>query len=88
MIGITSSIAVVADWNDNHMGGDGWMWLWGSLMMLFMIAVVGLIVWLAARGPHQQQQSGTANARAILADRMARGEIAPEEYRERLQHLQ
>ena len=43
MIGITSSIAVVADWNDNHMGGDGWMWLWGSLMMLVIVAVVGRV---------------------------------------------
>ena len=88
MIGVTSFITVAADWNDRHMGGGGWMWLWGSFMMLFMIAVVALIVWLVARGPGHQPRTGLDSARAVLADRMARGEIAPDEYRERLAHLQ
>ena len=87
MIGFASLVPAVADWNDNHMGNGGWMWLWGSLMMLLMVAVVGLVVWLAARGPQHHQRSGTENARAILAERLARGEIAPEEYNERLRHL-
>ena len=53
-----------------------------------MIGVVALSVWLVARGPGHQSRTGLENARAVLADRMARGEIAPDEYRERLAHLQ
>jgi putative membrane protein len=33
-----------------HMsGGDGWMWLWGSMMVVFWIAVVCLAVWVVVR---------------------------------------
>ncbi len=87
MIGVASLVSAVADWNDNHMGNGGWMWIWGSLMMLVIVAVIGLVVWIAVRGTQQHQPSGTHNARAILAERLARGEIAPEEYNERLRHL-
>jgi hypothetical protein len=31
-----------------HMNG-GWMWLWGSVMAVFWIAVIGLVVWLVVR---------------------------------------
>ena len=87
MIGFASLVPAVSDWNDNHMGNGGWMWLWASLMMLFMVAIVGLVVWLAVRGPQRHLPSATENARSILAERLARGEIAPEEYNERLRHL-
>lgn len=87
MIGFASLVPVAADWNDNHMGGGGWMWLWGSLMMLFMVAVIGLIVWLVARGPQHHQPSSSEHARGILAERLAHGEIDPDEYNERLRHL-
>ena len=84
-----SLVGVVADWNDNHMGGGGgWAWLAMSLMMLLGAAAIGLVVWVIARGAHPKAPSGIESARAILAERLARGEIAPEEYRERLQHLQ
>ncbi|MEP6626239.1 MAG: SHOCT domain-containing protein [Acidimicrobiia bacterium] len=88
MVGLTSLIAVVADWNEHHMGRGSWMWLAGTFIMFFMIAGVGLIVWLVTRKPGHQSRSGLENARAILADRMARGEITPDEYRDRLGHLQ
>ncbi len=87
MIRATAFVAVVAEWNDTHMGSRSWMWLWGSFMTLVMIAGVGLIVWLVARGSGHRSRSDLDHARAILADRMARGEIAPDEYQERLSHL-
>ena len=73
--------------------GGGRMWLWGTLMVVLFVAVVGLIVWLIARGPHSQAPAAPAasaptdQARAILAERLARGDIDPEEYQERLRHL-
>lgn len=44
----------VADPDDRwgHMDGggwSGWMWMWGPLMMIFWIAVIGVAVWLIVR---------------------------------------
>lgn len=95
MFGVMSlAAALAADW-DGHMGGDahGWMWLWGTLMMALFVAVIALVVWLIARGTHGHPSATpptsapTDHARAILAERLARGEIDPEEYQERLRHL-
>lgn len=85
-------IAVISSqrWDDNHMwGDDGWMWLWGSIMMLVVVVAVGLIVWLVVRATQSQQRGALhdesgARARGILAERYARGEITTEEYQERL----
>jgi putative membrane protein len=80
--------AVVADRNGMMDGGDGdgWMWVWGVVCLLLVVAVIGLIAWAIARstprGPRPNDR-----AREILADRLARGEITPEEYRDRVQHL-
>ncbi len=89
MIRSTAIIGIVAEWRDGHMwgGGDG-AWVFMTVMMLFAVAVIGLVVWLIARGGEHRPRSGLENARAILAERLARGDITPEEYRERLQHLQ
>lgn len=74
--------------------GGGWMWLWGPLMMLFWIAVVGVAVWLIVRAiaatqrPHEPDRGDERDrAKEILAERYARGEINTEEYRERLDQL-
>lgn len=59
-----------------HMGAWGWFtWLlfWGFLVLL----AVGIV--LAARG----RGEGDGSARRILDERLARGEISPEEHRER-----
>ena len=74
----------------NHM--DGWgggMWVWGLLMMLFFIAAVGLVVWAVVRGGYPAAPTAVAGdrARAILAERFARGELDTEEYHERLDAL-
>ena len=63
-------------------GGWGWWWLWVPFTILFWLALGGLVIWLATR---RQRPDGTA--RAILAERYARGELSAEEYRERLAQL-
>lgn len=63
-----------------HMGAWGWLaWLlfWGFLVLL----VVGIV--LAARG----RGKGEGSARRILDERLARGEISPEEHGERAEIL-
>ena len=89
MHGIAPLIGIIADWNDNHMwGGGGWGWFAMTLMMVFGAVMIGLVVWVLARGGQARRPDGIENARAILAERLARGEVTPDEYRERLQHLQ
>ncbi|WP_331772428.1 hypothetical protein OG948_53900 (plasmid) [Embleya sp. NBC_00888] len=74
-----------------HMDEDnGWMWVWGSLLMLLLIAVIVAVVWLLARGPslgHRASESRGSSATEVLALRYARGEIDTQEYRERLAAL-
>ena len=78
-----------------HMDGwddSGWMWIWGTIMMLAFIALIGVGIWALVRSQSRHTSEAaavdaTASARAILAERLARGEISPEEYRERLDHL-
>lgn len=67
--------------------GGGWMWVWGTLMMvLTLLALVWLVRTVSGRNgaapPNHLDQ-----ARTILAERYARGELTTEEYRERLDHL-
>jgi putative membrane protein len=80
-----------------HMGNggwSGWMWVWGTAMVLFWIIVIGAAAWRAVRAATPRRtrtpSSGTAgleHARAILAERYARGDISTEEYEERLAKL-
>ena len=72
------------------MGGMsvGWMWLWGTLMM---ISFAVLIVWLvrAGRGSTDPAiRNPTGRGREILAERFARGEISADEYQDRLGELE
>ncbi len=53
----------------------------GLIPMLLIIVVLGLIVFLIVKRPkkqHNEQQS--SQAMAILNERLAKGEISPEEY--------
>ena len=88
MMGFTSLMGIIGDYNDNHMWGGGWAWLAMTLMMVLGAAVIGVVVWVIVRGSQHRPVSDLESARAILAERLARGDITPEEYRERLQHLQ
>src|SRR5262245_34028769 len=98
--------AALADADDRwgHMNGggwSGWMWIWGPIMMIFWVAVIGVAVWLIVRamggagtgtgrgpnGPGATDTDGKGRAREILAERYAGGEISTEEYEERLEKL-
>jgi putative membrane protein len=78
-------LASSSDWHDH-----GWFWLW-PLVPLFWLLVffvlVRFVFWRGRRGPWRYAYHG-ADARAILAERYARGEITYDEYRERLGHLE
>jgi putative membrane protein len=71
-----------------HMDGFGWSMM--TMGWLFMVAVVGLIVWAVIRAtstPARMVDDPTISARRILADRFARGEIDDDEYRRRSDEL-
>ena len=73
---------------------SGWGWLLMTLGMLgfwALVAVLALALLRRPGPPDQQRQPGQQprpGAEDILAERLARGEIDPEEYRQRLQTLQ
>ena len=91
---LLATVLAQRDW-DGHMWGDGgWMWLWGTVMMVGVLAAVGLVIWLVVRAtqssgyaPPPASDDGLARARSILAERYARGEISTEEYQERIAGL-
>ena len=75
------------------MMGNGWMgigWIVAILVGLFVLAAIGLIIFLIARMGHGSARSGvnhaggqpniSANALNVLAERYARGEIDDDEY--------
>ncbi len=86
---LTEFFAQSNDWRHMNGWGGGWMWLWGVAMMAGFVA---LIVWLARSasansGPGVSQRGPADRAEGILAERFAKGELSPEEYRERLGQL-
>ncbi len=88
------------DWND-HMGG-GWWWIPMMIMMIVVVGgLVWLGVTLIRHSNHTSHLAahgpmgapvGVASPRMstpheILAERLARGEIEPDDYRQRLAAL-
>jgi putative membrane protein len=73
---------------------SGWGWLLMTLGMLgfwALVAVVALALLRRPGPPDQQPQPGQQprpGPEEILAERLARGELDPDEYRQRLQTLQ
>ncbi|WP_370961638.1 SHOCT domain-containing protein [Amycolatopsis sp. cg9] len=67
----------------HHTGSMGWAGGIGMLVLMTLVlaAVVSLTVVLARRGP--QPPGGHGNARRILDERFARGEIDEAEYERR-----
>ena len=84
-----NSPQILGDAHVGHMDGwgGGWMWLWGALMMAIVAVTIVWFVRATASGPRGSASFGSDRARAILAERYARGELTTEEYRERLDHL-
>ena len=65
---------------------------WGIVMLLTMIALwalVAFVVVLLVKGKNDRVAPGAprSSAEQILAERLARGDIDPAEYRERLEAL-
>lgn len=83
------------NWNNDMHDGFGWGWIPMAIMML---VVWGSLIWLGVallRRTGTQQPVATTgpaapsapNPQEILAERLARGEIEPDDYRTRLDAL-
>ncbi len=87
----SASNAVAQSGWGNHMWGSGWGWWMGLVMVGFWAAVIWFFV-AASRGrgknPSQPEPGHLDKSRAVLAERLARGDIDPAEYRDRLDALQ
>ena len=69
------------------MWGSG-MWGWGLLwMLLFWGLLVTGIVWLVRAATDQSPRDAGGEARRILDERFARGDISPDDYAERRRAL-
>lgn len=73
--------------------GYGWVgWLFAVVAGVFFVALVVIVIALAVRylGGRQEgaaQPTGTPSAELILSERLARGEIDGDEFRERMRAL-
>ncbi len=77
-------------WN-RHGTGTHWWWLVGILLLFALVALA--VVLIVRLGTHRGGTTATppapprSAAEDLLAERLARGEIDPAEYRERLTAL-
>jgi putative membrane protein len=81
------------NWHEGMGDGAGWWWF---LMVIMMIAFWGGLIWIgiavlrhnrqapAMTPPNVDQSGQRPSAQDILAERLARGEIEIEDYRQRL----
>lgn len=80
--------------NGGGMGGMGLMWIFGLLVLVGVIVlIVVLVKALSGRSPNtaghgNNRGTGPGQARQILEERYAHGELSTEEYRERLRILE
>lgn len=91
MFGIAMTAAsslAQSGWN-NHMWGAGWGWWMALMMIVFWSLVIGLAVTFTRNSGRRTapDDDPMTTAQALLAERLARGEIDPAEYRERLDTL-
>lgn len=88
----TEILSQTDGWGHMNGWGGGWMWLWGVAMMTLF--VVSFVWFVRDVGNDSTTVSGPVRhdpddrAREILGERFARGELTPEEYRERVKELQ
>ncbi len=71
---LTATTLVADSWHHGH--------AWWPLLWLFWLMLIGGLIFLLTR-----RRRGGPGARAILAERYARGEIGADEYKERLANL-
>lgn len=72
-------------------GDGGWNWIGGGLMMLIVWGgLIALVVFLVRGGARSSdgRDDRRLDAREILAERFARGEISEEEFEERKRVLE
>jgi putative membrane protein len=62
------------DWNGNW-GSGGWI-----VMGLMMLAVWGVVAWVAVTALRARRPDVSPSARQVIEGRLARGEITVEEY--------
>jgi putative membrane protein len=65
--------------------GWGWMWFGGIVLLLILAALIVLIVRLFVAGDSSRvtmPPTPTSSARQIAEERLARGEITPDEFRQ------
>ena len=69
-----------------HGFGWGWMWFGGILLLLILAALIVLIVRASTGGSAgrtgQLPTAASSSARQIAEERLARGEITPDEFRQ------
>lgn len=82
---VAQQLADNGGWGHMEGWGGGWMWLWGSLMMLSWVVVIAAAVWFLGRS--RDDRPRPSRAREILDERYASGDLTTEEYRERLEQL-
>ncbi len=89
MLQLSATIGTLADRYDmmDNGHGNGWMFLWGALILILLVAAFGFLAWMMTQSSRSSRAHPHDRAREILAERLATGEITPEEYRERSQHL-
>jgi len=73
---------------------NGHHWWRGLIALGVLVAIIALVVWAVVRLTSHRQPSpdttaspGRMSAEDVLADRLARGEIDADEYRQRLSAL-
>lgn len=92
MFSLIDGIGIWAHMDDwDHMGDhmSGWGWGMMGLFWLFSVLIVALVVWAVwALVRHGSGRSTRSGAVAVLEERFARGDLSPEEYRERREVLE
>jgi putative membrane protein len=76
-------LASDSNWHDH-----GWFWLWPLVPLVWFLVFFMVVRFFFLRGRRGPWAYRGPDARAILAERYARGEISNDEYRERLGHLE
>jgi putative membrane protein len=65
---------------------SSWAWLWMTMMMVIFWGAIAFVVVAVVRRPNSNTTRGS-DARDILAERFARGEIDADDYEQRREIL-
>jgi len=81
-------LAQMMDRGDMHDGGGGHWWWWVIGLVVLVLLVVAIVALFTRRptgtaAPQVAPETQRSSAEQVLADRLARGEIDPDEYRRR-----